>query len=83
MTDIALKKEGYFYKCEAQFLFVVDVFSGMIYILSMNDLRQYVNMNYNRLQTKICRKDKNKESEGKIIYIEDYEKYYKITKINI
>ena len=60
--------DGWFYKCRADQLFVVDMREGFIYVFSLEDLREYIKTKKTREAT---HEDSNQITRGRIVYIDD------------
>lgn len=62
------KKKGWFYKCRAEWLFVVSLRDGFIYAFKMEDLREYLNHNAITIAE---HDDRRQHTKGKVVYIDD------------
>lgn len=62
------RTDGWFYKCRAELLFVVDLRSGRIYVFSLEALRQYIITKQTREAT---HEDRKQITRGRVVYIDD------------
>ena len=62
------KVDGWFYKCRAEWLFVVDMRCGYISAFTLEALRQYIITKPTREAT---HEDKKQRTRGRIVYIDD------------
>ena len=62
------RADGWFYKCRADWLFVVDMKTGHIYAFTLEALRQYIITKPTREAT---HEDKKQRTRGRIVYIDD------------
>lgn len=74
-------KEGWFYKCRADWLFIVGLRDGFIYAFPLQSLRRFIDNKW--LPTK-THEDRQQISTGKVVYIDDLITHgVKVNKINL
>lgn len=66
------KKQGWFYKCRAEWLFVVSLRDGFIYAFKMEDLRGYLQ---NNAITITEHDDRRQHTKGQVVYIDNLRAY--------
>ena len=75
------KVDGWFYKCRAQQIFVVDMRDGFIYTMLLEDLRRYITTQPTR---EAKHEGKEQSTTGRIVYIDDMIRCgYEVGEINL
>lgn len=75
------RKDGWLYKCQADYLFIVDMKNGFLYVLLLEDLKDYLK----RTPTEEKKhEDKNQITKGRVIRIDDLKEAGKeVQEINV
>lgn len=86
LTDRELLKDGWFKFCCADLIYYGDSHNSLFYVLSLDDLKQYVELN-DPQQRKAADTNSNgvikKVSEGYLVPIEDFKKQYPVEVVQI
>ena len=83
-SDINKRKDGWFRFCEADYLFYGDSVNKLFYVISMEDIKDYLDKNYTEER---CATDYRingavrKISRGDLIPIDDFKRKYKVNTI--